>query len=149
VPFDLFHPSLEGFGAQFSVSQNQSEIENPTTGAETPIPGLSETVGNLALYYERYGFQARVSGRYRSEFLGELSVFANGRGFRQVGEETVLDAQIGYEFQSGPVEGLSLLAQVNNLTDEPFYTFADGDERRVINHQSYGRTFMVGLNYRY
>ena len=61
----------------------------------------------------------------------------------------MVDAQIGYEFQSGPAEGLSILAQVNNLTDEPFYTFENGDERRIIDHQSYGRTFLVGLNYRF
>ncbi len=149
VPFDLFMPALEGFGAQFSVAQNESEIENPLNGQITPIPGLSETTGNLTLYYERFGFQSRVSARYRSEFLGELSVFANGRGFRQVGEETVVDAQIGYEFQSGLAEGLSVLAQVNNLTDEPFYTFQNGDERQVINHQRYGRTFLFGVNYRF
>lgn len=149
APFDLFHPALEGFGAFVSVSQNDSQIENPNTGQLTPIPGLSETVGNFTLYYERYGFQSRISTRYRSEFLGELSVFANGRGFRQVGSETVVDAQVGYEFQSGPAEGLSFLAQVNNLTDEPFYTFSNGDERQVINHQRYGRTFLFGVNYRF
>lgn len=149
APFDFIHPVLEGFGAFVSISRNGSEIENPTTGVETPIPGLSETVGNVTLYYERHGFQARVSGRYRSEFLGELSVFANGRGFRQVGEETVIDAQVGYEFDAGPIAGLSVLAQVNNLTDEPFYTYQNGDERQIINHQRYGRTFLFGLNYRY
>ncbi|WP_298748013.1 TonB-dependent receptor [uncultured Brevundimonas sp.] len=149
APFDMFHPSLEGFGAFVSVSRNGSEIEQPGAGVKTAIPGLSETVANVTLYYERYGFQSRISARHRSEFLGEMSGFANGRTLRQVGAETVVDAQIGYEFQSGPLEGLSLLAQANNLTDEPFYTYQNGDERQVINHQSYGRTFLFGVNYRY
>ena len=61
----------------------------------------------------------------------------------------MVDAQVGYEFQSGPLEGLSILAQVNNLTDEPFKTFENGDERRTIDYQSYGRTFAVGVNYRF
>ncbi len=149
APFDFIHPALEGFGAFVSISQNGSEIEQPGTNVKTAIPGLSETVGNLTLYYERYGFQSRVSARYRSDFLGEMSGFANGRTLRQVGEETVVDAQVGYEFDSGPLAGLSLLAQVNNVTDEPFYTFQNGDQRQVINHQSYGRTFLFGVNYRY
>ena len=149
APFDIFHPSLEGFGAFVSISRNGSEIEQPGTGVKTAIPGLSETVANVTLYYERYGFQSRVSARHRSEFLGEMSGFANGRTLRQVGAETVVDAQLGYEFEHGALEGLSLLAQVNNLTDEPFFTYENGDERRVINHQRYGRTFMFGLNYRY
>lgn len=149
LPFDIFSESLEGFGGFLSVSQNDSQIKQTPTSAPTAIPGLSETVGNLTLYYEKNGFQSRISARYRSEFLGEVSGFANGRTLRQVGEETVLDAQIGYEFQSGPIEGLSVLAQVNNITDEPFYTFQNGDERQVINHQQYGRTFLLGVNYRF
>ncbi len=63
--------------------------------------------------------------------------------------ESIIDAQVGYEFQSGPAEGLSILAQVNNLTDEPFKTFENGDERRTIDFQKYGRTFLVGVNYRF
>jgi iron complex outermembrane receptor protein len=149
IPFDMFTETLDGFGAYFSVSQNDSEIKQTPTSQPTAIPGLSETIANLTIYYEKYGFQARLNGRYRSEFLGELSGFANGRTLRQVGDETILDGQIGYEFQSGPAEGLSILASVNNITDEPFSTYNNGDERQLINYQSYGRTFSVGLNYRF
>ncbi|MGH6977881.1 MAG: TonB-dependent receptor, partial [Brevundimonas sp.] len=132
TPFDIFHPALEGFGALFSASLTDSEIQPDPTLAPTALPGLSETVVNGTLYYERYGFQARVSSRYRSDFLGEVAGFGNGRTLRSVAAENVVDAQVGYEFQSGPLEGLSILAQDNNLTDEPFKTFENGDERRTI-----------------
>ena len=149
APFDIFHPALEGFGAQFSASTTDSEVQPDPTQPPTPLTGLSENVINGSLYYERYGFQSRISARYRSDFLGEVSGFDNGRVLRSVAAETVVDAQVGYEFQSGPLEGLSILAQVNNLTDEPFKTFENGDERRTIDYQSYGRTFAVGMNYRF
>ncbi len=149
VPFEVIHPMLEGFGAQFSVSQTDSEIKPDPTQPATAVPGLSETVGNLTVYYENNGFQARVSNRYRSDFLGEVAGFGNGRTLRSVAAENIVDAQIGYEFQSGPLEGLSALAQVNNLTDEPFKTFQNGDERQTIDFQRYGRTFLFGLNYRF
>ena len=149
VPFEIVHPMLDGFGAQFSVSQTESEIQPDPTQAPTPLPGLSETVGNLTVYYEKNGFQARVSNRYRSEFLGEVAGFGNGRTLRQVAAENIVDAQLGYEFQSGPLEGVSALFQVNNLTDEPFKTYENGDERRTIDFQSYGRTYLVGVNYRF
>ncbi|QTN20474.1 TonB-dependent receptor [Brevundimonas sp. AJA228-03] len=148
VPLDVFVPALEGFGFQFSASQTSSEIK-PDGNNATPLPGLSETVANLTVYYEANGFQARISDRYRSDFLGEVAGFGNGRTLRSVSEENVVDAQIGYEFQSGPLKGASILAQVNNLTDEPFSTFQNGDERQVIDYQVYGRTFLIGLNYRY
>ncbi|MBU1345816.1 MAG: TonB-dependent receptor [Alphaproteobacteria bacterium] len=148
VPFEIVHPMLDGFGMQASVSQTSSEIK-PDGQNATPLPGLSETVANVTVYYEANGFQARVSNRYRSDYLGEVAGFGNGRTLRSVAAENVIDAQIGYEFQSGPLEGASVLAQVNNLTDEPFKTFENGDERRVIDFQRYGRTFLIGLNYRY
>ncbi|KQY92159.1 MULTISPECIES: TonB-dependent receptor [unclassified Brevundimonas] len=149
TPFDFISPWLEGFGGQLSVSQTESKIQPDLGNPAEPIPGLSETVANLTLYYEKDGVQARVSNRYRSEFVGEVAGFGNGRTFRRVAAENIVDAQIGYEFQAGPLEGLSALFQVNNLTDEPFYTYEGGDERRIIDYQSYGRTFLFGLNYRY
>jgi iron complex outermembrane receptor protein len=149
TPFDIFHPVLTGFGMQFSASATDSEIQPDPTQAPTTLPGLSETVVNASLYYERAGFQARVSSRYRSDFLGEVAGFGNGRTLRSVAAENVIDAQIGYEFQSGPLEGLSVLAQANNLNDEPFQTFQNGDERQTIDYQHYGRTFLVGLNYKF
>jgi iron complex outermembrane receptor protein len=149
VPFDLFWAPLEGFGMTFSASYTESDIIPNPGSPSTPLPGLSEKVGNLTFYYERNGFQARISDRYRSEFLGELSGVGTDRIQRMVDAESVVDAQIGYEFQSGRLEGLSLLAQVNNLTDEQFKTFENDDPRRVIDYQQYGRTFLVGINYRY
>lgn len=149
TPFDFISPWLDGFGGQFSVSQTESKIQPNPGHPATPIPGLSETVANLTVYYEKDGLQARISNRYRSEFLGEVAGFGNGRTLRQVGAESIVDAQLGYQFQSGPLEGLSALFQVNNLTDEPFYTYQNGDERQIIDHQQYGRTFLFGLNYRY
>ena len=148
VPLEIFVPSLEGFGFQFSASSNSSEIK-PDGSNPTALPGLSERVANLTVYYEAHGFQARISNRYRSDFLGEVAGFGNGRTLRSVSEENVVDAQVGYEFQSGPLEGASVLFQVNNLTDEPFSTYNNGDERQVIDYQSYGRTYLIGLNYRY
>ena len=149
VPFDLFWAPLEGFGATFSASWTDSDIIPNPGSPSTPLPGLSEKVSNLTVYYERDGFQARVSNRYRSEFLGELSGVGTDRIQRMVDAESIVDAQVGYEFQSGPLEGLSVLAQVNNLTDEQFKTFENNDPRRVIDYQQYGRTYLVGINYRY
>ncbi|WP_122467267.1 TonB-dependent receptor [Brevundimonas lutea] len=149
IPFGQFFSPLEGFGLVASYSDTSSDIQPEPGNPSRPIEGLSEKVSNVTLYYERYGFQARVSNRYRSEFLGEVAGFANGRAFRNVGEESLIDAQLGYEFQSGPLEGLSFLVQGNNLTDEPFTTLEATDPRRAIDYQRYGRTFLFGVNYRF
>lgn len=149
LPFEVIHDSLQGFGLIFSASFNESDIEPNGPGTGSSLPGLSEEVANLTLYYERYGFQARASARYRSEFLGEVSGFGNGRDHTFVEAETIIDAQIGYEFSGGPLRGLSILLQGQNLTDQEFVTFYNGDPRQVRDFQQYGATYMLGLNYKF
>jgi iron complex outermembrane receptor protein len=131
----------------FNASTTDSSIQPPNTPGSA-LPGLSENVVNATLYYERAGFSARVSNRYRSEFLGEVTGFGATRELRMVKGESILDGQVGYQFQAGPLEGLSLLFQANNVTDEPFSTFEAGDERRVRDYQTYGRTYLLGVSYR-
>ena len=121
-------------------------IRDSSPGNEINVPGLSEDVYNLTLYYETERFSIRASGRKRSDFLGEVAGFGNGRDFRTVQGETVVDAQASYFFGGGAT-GLSILAQVLNLTDEEFVTFGNEDDRQVIDYQRYGRTYLLGLAY--
>lgn len=134
-----------GFGIIGSASFTDSSIED-SPGNEITVPGLSEDVYNLTLYYETERWSVRGSARHRSDFLGEVAGFGNGRDFRTVQEETVVDAQASYFF-GGNLEGLTLLVQGLNLTDEEFVTFGNEDERQVIDYQRYGRTYLVGLSY--
>ena len=45
--------------------------------------------------------------------------------------------------------GLAILATASNLTNEPFVTFQNGDERQIRDHQNYGRNYMLGLSYKF
>lgn len=55
---------------------------------------------------------------------------------------------MGYEFQSGPVKGLSLLLQVNNATNEPYteYSPVTGTNTKL---DTYGRTYLFGATYKF
>jgi iron complex outermembrane recepter protein len=157
VTGELFAEALSGFGAIFSVSQTESNIriEDPPgnnflTGnnlGNIPLPGLSETVWNATLYYENAGFSARVATRARSEYIGEVTNFANDRALKYVQGDQITDAQIGYEFGPGRLQGLSILFQVNNLTNEPYIAYAVSETRQQ-DYQEYGRQFLLGVNYR-
>ena len=62
--------------------------------------------------------------------------------------ETVVDAQVSYSFAEGSqFDGLTLLLQANNLTNEEFKVLENGDAARIIDYQEYGRTFMLGASY--
>ncbi len=150
LPFSVFTPALEGFGLQGSYSFTESEIEpNPNDPTE-PLPGLSRHVWNATAYFERSGFQVRGSVRHRSSFLADRRGFGGGLERRFANGETIVDAQIGYEFQPGSaLEGVTLLAQAYNLTNEPFSTYFIPDNRQVRDSESYGRRFLFGVNYRF
>ena len=99
------------------------------------------------LYYEKAGFSTRIATRSRSKYIGEITNFANDRAFRFVKGDTITDFQMGYEFGDGRLHGLSILFQVNNVTNEPYVAYAV-DEARVIDYQTYGRQFLFGINYK-
>ncbi|MEJ2384138.1 MAG: TonB-dependent receptor [Xanthomonadales bacterium] len=144
LDFGMFTPMLNGFGLIGSASFTKSDVN--VDGQEITLPGLSEDVYNLTAYYENDRISVRASARNRSEFLGEVSGFGAGREFRTVSEETVIDGQASYFF-GGDLTGLSLLFQVYNLTDEAFTTFANDDDRQIIDYQRYGRTYLIGASY--
>ncbi len=148
LPFATVAGALDGFGILGSASYTDSKVRE---GNNPPItmPGLSEWVLNGTVYFEKAGFQARASARHRSSFLAEVSGLSLARDRVMARAETVIDAQIGYTFQSGALEGLGILLQGSNLTNEPFVTYYNNDERQVRDYQSYGRNFMAGLTYKF
>ncbi|GAB4193057.1 MAG: TonB-dependent receptor [Wenzhouxiangellaceae bacterium] len=149
IPFGHFFEPLDGFGLLFSASYTDSSVTLGDSDTETTIPGLSEWVTNTTLFFEKNGFQARVSHRYRSEFLSEIFGISATRVTRTAAAENIIDAQIGYEIQTGSLKGLNIVLQANNLTDEPFTTFDGDDNRRVIDRQVFGRNFLIGASYRF
>ncbi|WP_412545307.1 TonB-dependent receptor [Maricaulis sp. MIT060901] len=149
LPAEVFLPEMfEGLGMFATYSITDSEIQPPTANSPITIPGLSETLGNITVYYEREGWEFRVSNRWRSDFLAELPDFTGQPDFRSALEESVVDAQIGYEFAEGPLDGLTVQLQANNVFDERFGTFVNGDERQVRNWEEYGATYTFRLSWR-
>ena len=151
VPFNMFSDNLDGFGAQFSYSYTDSDISiegsvSSVSIDSIPLPGLSEDVWNLTLYYENYGFAARINTRFRSEYIGEVTNFANDRGFRFVDSDQITDAQFSYSFDGDRFDGLQVLFQINNLTNEPYIAYSQ-EETRVLDYQEYGTQYLLGLNY--
>ncbi|HEY0503249.1 MAG TPA: TonB-dependent receptor [Lysobacter sp.] len=148
VPLELLWAPLEGFGIQANYSDTDSSIQpNGPDFPSEPLPGLSKYVANGTVYYERFGFAARVSARHRSEFVGEVQGFGGDRTKTSFGAETVTDVQLGYTFQSGPLQDLSILLQVNNIENEPFQTLnGDGYPQSF---SEYGRTYLFGVNYKF
>ncbi|MCL1500424.1 TonB-dependent receptor [Xanthomonas nasturtii] len=156
LPLDLVFATLEGFGIQASATFNDSDVKirDPESASsvgdgEISLPGLSKRVYNLTAYYEHKGFEARVSQRRRSDFIGEIGNFNGNRTLRYVVGENITDAQISYNFSdASSLSGLTLLLQASNLSNSPYRTYAETKDR-PLEYIEWGRTFVLGVNYKF
>lgn len=154
LPFAVITQALDGFGITGGVSYTETEVRDPTQPPDsdpTAIPGYSKWVANGTAFFEKWGFNARGSVRYRSGFLGDFTGFGGSPTRRRALKETIVDAQIGYDFQPGSaLEGLSIYIQGQNLTDERFASVANPDNPlQVIDYQIYGRRFLAGATFKF
>jgi iron complex outermembrane recepter protein len=141
-------PRLEGFGVQLSMAWTESAIPpDPSTGPT--LPGLSPKVRSMTGYYERYGFSARLSERWRSSFNGSVASLFATRVYTVIDEDRQVDASLGYEFKQGPAKGLSIQALVYNLNDSPYRTILKTGGFTVPGvWEDYGRSILIGASYK-
>lgn len=141
--------ALDGFGGFASVTYADAEIEQPGLNP-IRIPGYSDVTWSGDIFYEKYGFRAKLAARYRGAFLSEVQNFSGGLDGADAQGETIIDAQIGYTFEKpgSPLNGVGVLLEAFNLTNEPFVTQNDllgvgGDVVGTFpsRHEIYGRTF--------
>ncbi len=156
---ELINPDFKGFGVVLGGAYTDSSVQPwGPTGGDAPIAGLSRHVTQATIYYERHGFAARLSHRYRSENRQYITTFGvpnpggdvnpNG-GFSVAQPESIIDAQISYTLQGGAAEGLSFFLQAYNLNNEPLITYNNNDPRQVINYQTYGASYNLGFAYKF
>ena len=149
VNFGDLSSALDGFGGFYSITYADAEVQNQNFNP-LPIPGYSDLTWSGDIFYEKNGFRAKLAARYRSGFLSEVQNFDGSLSGADAQPETILDAQIGYTFDKpgSVLNGLGLLFEVFNLTNEPFVTQNDlfdagGNEIGTFpsRHELYGRTF--------
>jgi iron complex outermembrane recepter protein len=147
VPFDIFHDALDGFGIVASATFLDGKLDD---GGR--VPGLSNEIYTLTAYYEFKGFEFRISGTKRDDFQTET------RGLSLKLDPVVdlggqlWDAQIGYDFSESDIDalnGLRVTLQAQNLTDEKTIQTNGSDARQITQFQSFGRNYMLGLNYKF
>lgn len=163
----LLTPMLDGFGIVFSASKLNSSVRDLKVDQNSnlvvlneavPINGLSGRSNSLTVFYEKHGFSARVSQRYRSAFTATTRDIFFRPTTRSQGTDKVVDLQLGYAFaDDSALKGLSVLLQVNNLTDSVTRNFKTPgnldvpDPTQLVPNYTYrfGRQMLAGLNYRF
>lgn len=131
-----------GLGVNASFSYTESEIQRTTgNGVFTGnLPGLSEQVASVTLFWEYEGFESRISTRYRNPFVSK-QVGVNEQTVNYDGE-TVVDLQASYDIN----DNLSVLFQANNVTDAPTKSYF-GNESLTGTIQYFGTQYFLGMTY--
>ena len=152
--------AIRGFGIVLNGLLVDSSIQpwGPTQPS-APLPNLAKKSGNITLYWERYGFSARVSAHYQSEtreYIQNLGVpnpgsyGTPGDGYSTEIPFHTIDAQISYEFsKDSALKGLTIYVDGRNLNDAALIQYNNGDSRQLGNWQKYGASYSAGASYKF
>ncbi|KQM63599.1 MULTISPECIES: TonB-dependent receptor [unclassified Sphingomonas] len=132
---------LGGFGVDANYTLSLGDAgQVDLAGNKMPFQDNSKHQVNAALWFEKYGLQARVAYNFRSKRLAS-SNYGGIQGLAQYQEPTsYLDASISYDV----TPQFSIYGQASNLTGETeryYLTWQD----QVFNENIYERRFIAGV----
>ncbi|WP_337880940.1 TonB-dependent receptor [Rheinheimera sp.] len=133
-----------GFGvlANYTMVDSGRTYDNYLLVDQPALIGLSDTA-NLVVFYENYGFQARVAYNWRDEFLNSRGQ-DTGANPRYTEAYSQIDASVSYDIPQ--VDGLTLYLEALNITDE--YTRVHGRAKeQVLSLVETGPRYSFGARY--
>jgi len=148
IGYATFLPEpFDGLGASANLTLLDSEFTAPTRDDATfSLPGTSDLVFNASIFYEKYGFSARLNYQYRDDWLSTTE----NDGLNEFWAATErLDASIRYTVQN-PIMGatVTIFADANNLTDERDVRF-ENSITTPNQLEGFGRRFVAGIRIDY
>jgi iron complex outermembrane receptor protein len=149
LPVGVLVPALNGFGVSANYAYSQSSLVFPDTAQSITLPGLSKNVFQAVAWFERWGFNSRVSYNFRSAYLGDYYLYSAALTSNETKSQSTLDAQIGYDFKSGPLNGLSLYLQGHNLSNAKTISYVNNDPNQVNIRSQYGAQYLFGATMKF
>ncbi|WP_083537632.1 TonB-dependent receptor [Pseudoxanthomonas mexicana] len=141
--FDNLPGALSGLGVYANYTYAKSSAELPFGLGSTELPGTSRTNYNAALTYEKYGFNTRLAYNYRSQFIQSFDI-SNPALDVYWGARASLDFSASYSIN----KQWRLFAEVNNIGDTKQVRF-QGTRNRVLEMESFGRSWLGGVSYKF
>lgn len=141
-----FLPSpLDGFGFQGNLTlldgKFDTQVVNGAQQKGVAFQGLSGTIWNASLYYEKYGFSARASYQWRSDWLDSLGGFGSGESRKSYGN---LDVSLRYQVN----DNFTLFADAANLTNETYIAYQDTLEQPT-EVERIGSRYLFGMRFNF
>jgi len=152
---DNFLPMLKGFGVAANYTRSQSNATMVTAYSTTaPIPGVAKNAFTAQAYYERGGFNARISYSWRDRIINDSLVGSSFAFSDQSGNSKVyqvfgapygqVDAQIGYDI----TKRFGIVLSVQNLTDSKLHTYLQW-QNLPFTYDDSGRRYFAGVKFKF
>lgn len=139
--FSFLPSPLDGLGFQGNVTfldgKFDTQLVNGAQRKGIAFQGLSDTIANASLYFEKYGLSARVSYQWRSDWLDSLGGFGSGESRK--GYEN-LDVSVRYKIN----DTFTFFADAANLTDAIYLAY-EGTEEKPTEVEQIGARYMFGV----
>ena len=145
--FTMLPGWLGGFGIDTNYTRMNfkyapgTALTNVLDGTELPYPGLSKNSYNVALWYDRDKYNARIAYNYRDRFYTGANDVSGNPNFQE--KTGFLDAKFQYRIN----QHWTFSVEGKNLTDQAQITDA-GDLFRVNELAFSGRRYFVSLSYK-
>jgi len=131
---------FDGLGFYSNITFVDSHVDIPQRPAEAfTLFKQADSVGNVALSYQKHRINARLSYSFRSQYLSEL--VARGTDV-YYDDDKRLDAQIGVKLG----RGFTLQLSANNLQDSPELQY-HGVKSRQLFYGLTGRFYSIGVTW--
>jgi outer membrane receptor for ferrienterochelin and colicin len=136
APFDGF-----GFEANVTAQHARGDSGNPDYPSSMPLVNTPGLLYNLALTFQKYGFDAKLAYSWRGKYIEQLR--DNGVA-KWIQPNTSLDLHIRYNVS----DHLALDFDVTNLTDTwKYYSSRGPDPAYQKDYMEPGRNFMWRASY--
>ncbi len=143
--FDFLPGWASGFGvfANYTLTDAEIKTSRAFAGRDTfVLPGQSDETYNAAVFYERYGFSARVSYTHRSDFLEAIDATNPGKDLYVEGRGQ-LDFTASYDFGNG----VEVFGEAKNLTDSAGVRYY-GVKERTYEYEKFGYNVFLGVRFK-
>ncbi len=129
---------MGGFGLSTNFTFNDSSATTPD-GDKVPLPGTSDIVYNLGVYYEKYGLSVRANYQKRTDWLDGLGSVAYGGDFYWTTDDE-LDVSARYAI----TPNVEVYFDASNLLNQPGRRFVR-DRQFTIEWERFGRRYTGGV----
>jgi iron complex outermembrane recepter protein len=143
----VFGDSGFGFNANATfVDTNRPYDRTDITQSGFAITGLADSA-NLVGFYDKHGFEVRLAGNWRDEYLLQFGQNQNNSAFGA--EATFVNPSLQFDFSTSYqfTEKFNVYFEALNLTDETQSTHGRFDNQ-LLDVWAYGRRFAVGARFR-